>query len=182
MVQSKGKEHTLYKTINGDCQCCIFFGGKVREGVNETLHGRPDIAENNSQKDRGKRGGDGHKAFSGKKAEIGGHADTVIFIEKVCSQCPDDDSAKDTGVDRVDPHNLLGFNTVNLCHHSQGCDHHHIANNCRESGDPVIFTQSQCDTDSKEQRQVAENSTTGIFHQLIDNIRKDTEVGTTDTQ
>ena len=99
MVQAEGNERAFDDAVDGEGERGLTVHGPIREGLDAIADGRPDEAKQRARGDDGKRGDDRHGTFAREKAEIGRELDFVEAVESRRRDEPDDDAAKDAGLD-----------------------------------------------------------------------------------
>ena len=185
VVQAKRNQQTLDETIHGGGSARVAHGSPLREGLDGAADGRPDEGQYCTQHDGSHGGDNGHKALAGKEAQVLRQADAVVLVEHVCRQATGQNAAEHTGLDGWHAHDGVGFHAQQPGHHAQRGGHHQEADGGGNGGHTVVFGKAQRHAHGKDQRQVAENHVTGVFHQRQDGQQHGAlgvEVGCTNAQ
>ncbi len=143
---------------------------------------RPDVAQNEGKPDGREGGDDRDEALAGEKAEVLRQADLVVANEERAGDETDCNAAENAGVDRGDSHDRLGLGAVQPGDDAHGAEQHHVADHRGEGRHAVILGEPEGDADRKNQRQVPEDRTTRLLHDLRDALRNEFEARRADTE
>ena len=177
VVQAEGDEGTLQQTVQ-EGACVTGSQNQTAQRSDTRLDDRPDIEHRNADDEVGDGADDGNEPGAAKERQHLRKLDLIEFVVECRNTQTDDDAAENAHLQRCDTQHLSGGVGRHGVHTASGVDHglnggvhDDIGHSTRQSGDLFFLAcHADGDTHREQQRQVVEDRTAGLAHDVQNGI------------